>query len=635
MPKGIAARPVVRHPADLARIEEQPLKRWGLPGTTYELLLAAAASYGDAPAHTYLATGGRKPVEVLSFRALADRVTRVARTISAVAGDVARPVTSLLLSQGPWVMAGQWGAQAAGVANPVNPALASDHLRSLLRTAGTHVLVVPSHQADPARHAHLADIAGDLPELRAVLTVDTLPGAGPRAQEPGPAPRWPVPVLPLERVAPEQTAAPVVPPHQDQVCALFHTGGTTGRPKLAAHRHRNEVYTAWALTLGLELTPGEVMLCGLPPFHVNAVHATGLGPLFSGLHVVFLGPEGFRDTGAMLGFWELVQNHRIATFSAVPTVLSALTRIPVPEGADLSSLRCVYSGAAPLPDAVRRGFEEHCGTPVFQGYGLTEGTCVTALTPACADAPPPGTVGLRLPYQQIRVLGGDGAVAAAGEPGRVQIKGPNVFAGYWGGGPRDTVDAEGWLDTGDLGTLKDGWLFLTGRAKDLIIRGGHNIDPAPVEDALLAHPRVVAAAVVGRPDRHSGEVPVAYVQLAEGADTTREELLAWAREHTVERAAVPKDVRVLPALPVTPVGKVNKVPLREDAAVRAARQLLADRFPGVAVELGATTENTGQVVLTLTPDTGAGRTQEALLDALAGLPVTTRTTGPVGRPDPA
>ncbi|GAB2614838.1 acyl-CoA synthetase [Streptomyces capparidis] len=627
-PRSLPPRPAVHTPADLALIEAVPLAEQGLPAGVHDLVLAAAATYGDAPAHTHLARGGGRAVETLTFRDLADRVTRVARAVASLTEGVARPVTSLLLPKGPWTLPAQWGAQAAGVANPVNPSLTDDHLLGLLRAAGTHVLVVPSDRSDPARHSRLAALARHLPTLRAVLTVDAPPVSG--GVIPVRPARWPVPVRALKEAVAEHDGAPEPAPGSGaapgDLCALFHTGGTTGRPKLAAHTHRNEIYTAWALACVLDLSPGETLLCGLPPSHVNAAHATGLGPLMAGVHVVHLGPEGFRDTEAVADLWRIIARHRVVTFPAVPTVLAELTRVRV--DADISRLRHVYSSAAPLPDAVRRAFERHCGRPVLQGYGLTEATCVSTLTPPAADAPE-GTVGARLPYQELRVVGPGGGPAGPGEPGRIQVRGPNVFPGYWGEAPGDPVDGDGWLDTGDLGTVRDGWLFVTGRTKDVIIRGDHKVDAGAVEDVLLAHPRVVAAAAVGRPDPHSGEVPVAYVVLGPGPGVPREELLAWAGEHIGERAAVPRDVWVCPGLPLTPVGKVNKARLREDAAVRAAHDLLRERFPGVNPELSAATGTGGRIELTVTP----GPVPEEILDALADLPLTVRGAEPEA-PDP-
>jgi fatty-acyl-CoA synthase len=248
---------------------------------------------------------------------------------------------------------------------------------------------------------------------------------------------------------------------------------------------------------------------------------------------------------------------------------------PVPDDVDISSLRAGGVGAAPLPKTVRDHFESGTKVPMMEGYGLTEATCATAITPAYG--PRAGSVGLRLPYQRVKAVQVDGAErpvadCAVGQTGVLAIKGPSVFPGYLTAGPDGPVPDpsgkvfDGWLLTGDLGRVdEDGYVYLTGRAKDLIIRGGHNIDPGPIEEALLGHPDITSAAVIGAPDPHAGEVPVAYVTLTANSQATDTELCIWAALHAPEPAAAPKAIHVIEALPLTEVGKVFKPALLQDA----------------------------------------------------------------------
>ena len=308
----------------------------------------------------------------------------------------------------------------------------------------------------------------------------------------------------------------------------------------------------------------------------------------SGRRAVWAPPLGYREPGLMGVFWKIVQRYRIAGMSAVPTVYGALAQLPV--DADISSLRFPVVGAAPLPLAVRRDFAARTGVELNEGYGLTEATCASVLS--LPSAPRTGTVGMRLPYQHIKAVEVDEATGAwrdlpPGVPGLLVISGPTVFAGYLRDGQprRDGVVRDGWLDTGDHGTVDaDGFVRLTGRVKDLIIRGGHNIDPAVIEEALLSHPAVSQAAAVGRPDRHSGEIPVAYVSLHPSASATEEDLRNWAADHVPEAAAAPKDVHVLDTIPLTDVGKIFKPALRADVARRlVARELTAAGIPARVV----------------------------------------------------
>ena len=339
-------------------------------------------------------------------------------------------------------------------------------------------------------------------------------------------------------------------PTADDLAAFVHTGGTTGAPKIAAHTHANQLACGRGIAVCAGLAPGEGMLGGLPLFHVNALIVTGIAPMFSGARVVWPGPAGYRDKALYARFWKIVEHYRIAAMSAVPTVYGTLAQVPV--DADISSLRLPIVGASPLPASVREDFARHTGRHLLEGYGLTEATCASTWTRPGEERP--GSVGRALPGQQIKAvrIGDDGSWAdcAPGETGVLVIGGPAVFAGYVTdpalGGPRvsrDGVVRDGWLDTGDLGSVDaGGFVSLTGRAKDLIIRGGHNIDPRVIEDALLAHPGVAAAAAVGRPDRHSGEVPVAYVVPAGPGRFDEAELLAWAATAIDEPAARPKRI---------------------------------------------------------------------------------------------
>jgi fatty-acyl-CoA synthase len=589
--------PTYDGPVDLPVIEAVPLAERGLPRTTYELLVRAAVLWPDRVALSVLPDGERweQPVE----RTYAELLTDVHRYANALhtLGVRRTDGVALLAPNCDELVTATLAAELAGIAAPINSGLSGEHIAELLRRSGARVLVAAGPDLAPEvweRARELTVQAG----MEAVVALSPT-GVGPGEAELSPIDD--VQVGHLCALAAEQPGDAFVgePPSHTDLASLFHTGGTTGTPKLAAHTHANEVSDAWMIAANGLLREGTVVFAALPLFHVNALLVTVLAPLFRGLRVIWAGPLGYRDQALYARFWKLVERYGVTTMSAVPTVYSVLAGCPV--DADISSLRFAVVGASPLPQAVRDGFESATGIRLVEGYGLTEATCVSALS--FPHHPRPGSVGQRLPYQQMKAVqvnaDGDWADLPAGQVGVLAISGPTVFPGYvTGRTPGGPVLGglgklrDGWLDTGDLAWVApDGFVHLVGRAKDLIIRGGHNIDPAVIEGVLLAHPAVTAAQAVGRPDLHAGEVPVAFVTLAPGATATPEELRAWACDHVPEQAAAPRTVTVLDALPVTLVGKPFKPALRAEATREAVADALRD-IPAVtgvraAVEDGA------------------------------------------------
>jgi fatty-acyl-CoA synthase len=280
-----------------------------------------------------------------------------------------------------------------------------------------------------------------------------------------------------------------------------------------------------------------------------------------------------------------VERFGITRLSGVPTTLSLLAKMP-PHGEDLSSLRSfTTTGSQPLPVEVARQIERLVDVRVLLTYGSTEYTTTLTQTPPSAEQRH-GSTGMRMPYTQVRTvkLGGDGKVerdCAPGEIGTVIAKGPGITPGYLNPEHnRGVFTTDHWFISGDLGRIDaEGYLWLTGRTRDLIIRGGHNIDPALIEEPLLRHPAVLYAAAVGRPDSYAGEVPVAYVKLAEGASASESELLEFARAHIAERPAAPAQVFIVDDFPLTDVRKPAKNVLRYDAARRTFEEVIRDLLP--------------------------------------------------------
>jgi len=294
--------------------------------------------------------------------------------------------------------------------------------------------------------------------------------------------------------------------------------------------------------------------------------------------VVFPTPQGYRGDGVFDNFWKLIERFKTTFIITVPTAISALMQRPV--DADISTVKTAFSGSAPLPLELFKRFEKTAGVKVVEGYGLTEATCLVSCNPV--DGPSKvGSVGVPLPYTDVKILvhTSDGvAPCPADEIGEICVSNPGVFAGATyteAEKNRNLFHYDSYLRTGDLGRIDgDGFLWITGRAKDLIIRGGHNIDPAEIEEALATHEAVAMVGAIGQPDAHAGELPCAYVELVAGASATVDELMEYAKGHVNERAAHPKHIEILPELPKTAVGKVFKPDLRRLATTRVFNEAL-------------------------------------------------------------
>ena len=596
------------------------------PESTYQLLLDAARTWPDGIATQWIPDpAAYTDCLTWTYTDLAGTVTRIANGLASL--GVRRPdAVTLCGPNTSQLFAATLAAQAAGIAAPVNPALSGEGIAELILRTGSRILIAAGPELDRQLWQHLLAVAREA-RINAILAVrpDGASGRPPRlATEGG------VPAAYLDDLIAEQPSghlAGIRPPAAADLAAFVPTGGTTGAPKIAAHTHANQLACGRGIAESTGLIPGEAMLGGLPLFHVNALIVTGIAPLFGGARVVWPGPGGYRDPALYEHFWKIVAHYCIAAMSAVPTVYAALARLPV--DADVRSLRLPIAGASPLPAAVRQAFARRTGVGLLEGYGLTEATCASTWTRPGEERT--GSVGRALSGQQVKAVrisaSGSWADCAPGETGVLVIGGPAVFAGYLtdpglggrrvsrGGAVRD-----GWLDTGDLGYVDaDGFVYLTGRAKDLIIRGGHNIDPRVIEEALLRHRTVAAAAAVGSPDPHSGEVPVAYVVPADPGQFDEAELLAWAGTAIGERAARPKRIYPIPAIPLTQVGKHYKPALAADAAARAVAEALADAGLKAGHQITAAHEN-GQLVVTVT-GTDPGRVR----DAVAGFTLTVRT----------
>lgn len=577
MPKAGAAKV-----ADLSHIEELervPLSERDLPASTYDMLARGRSVAPDGPALSFfLQTKDFRSPFIWTHDELFAEITRTANALRRL-GIGREDVVAFVLPNLPETHFVIWGGEAAGIAFAINPLLEAEQIGELLAAGKAKWLVTlePTPGSDIWEKASKA--ASNVASLKGVLTVSVGPyirgGAGvafrmlSRLRKLG-IPDRALPVMRLRKEIAKERGDRLNfdRPRAGDVSSYFCTGGTTGTPKIAKRTHCSEVFDTWStrLFVGEALGDGKAVFCGLPLFHVNGQLVTGLAPWSRGLHVIMGTPQGYRGEGLIRSFWDIVEHYGIYAFSGVPTVYSALLQVPI-AGKDISSIGYGFCGAAPMPPELFRNFERTTGIKILEAYGLTEGTCVSSVNPPTGERRI-GSIGLRIPYQKMAVLRLDEAgrftgFAADEEVGILAIHGPNVFAGYVASEHNDgiwiEIAGERWLNTGDLARQDaEGYFWLTGRKKELIIRSGHNIDPQVIEQAAHDHPAVQLAAAVGRPDAHAGELPVLYVQIKPEYAVNDGDILAHVMARIPERAAHPKSVTILPALPVTPVGKIFK-----------------------------------------------------------------------------
>jgi long-chain acyl-CoA synthetase len=410
----------------------------------------------------------------------------------------------------------------------------------------------------PAELAHIAVDSGAravvttaellprvLDALAGIESVESVVSAGPPAPEA-------ISLSELERAEPGS----IVTRSDDELAALLYTGGTTGRAKGVMLTHANLHYTGAAAEASAHVPGINRSLVTLP-----LSHAYGLLVTLGGMHSQQAGVAVLLRWFDPQRFLSLVEEHGLQQSALVPTMFQILLSQPL-EQHDLSSLRYLASGGAPLAGEVAEEFRRRVpSVSIRQGYGLTETAALVSSTPAGRERA--GSVGLPVPGTEVRIIGDHGLELPPGEVGEVCCRSPAVMRGYWRS-ELATAEAlrDGWLHTGDVGYVdRDGYLFIVDRKKDLIIRGGFNVYPRDVEDALLEHPAIEVAGVIGRADPHHGEEVVAFVSLRGGVAVSSEDLIQWARER-IGGYRYPREVHIVESVPLTAVGKIDRKALR-------------------------------------------------------------------------
>ena len=562
----------IRTREDLERFESEMTLDQRLPERSIlDVFTASAAQHPTSTAITMLMTGAEneQPRRV-DYGQLLTMIKSAANAFHMLGGPA--PGVAYMLPSLIETHVTLWGAETAGYAVPINFLLQPESIVELIKASGTKILVAlgPHPQLDIWEKA--LELREQIPGL--ILVRVSPPGT---PDENG--------VVDFGTALAEQPNDHLIfgePRGGDNVAAYFHTGGTTGVPKLVAHTHRSQLVSAFGGAAMCGYTSDDILTATLPLFHVAGTMVGGLSAFMAGVELVVMSPSGLRNPAIVEGFWRLVAQYNVTVVGGVPTALSAVLQVPVGDN-DISAVRTGLTGAALLPPAVGTRFKDVTGCHLHEILGMTESSGLVSIDPLCGPGSV-GSVGWALPYTQVETLrlnedGSLGEPCATDEIGVIIIQGDHISPGYLDPKHNDGVFDTGRLNSGDLG-YKDaqGRIYIAGRSKDLIIRSGHNIDPAMIENAMATHPAVALAAAVGMPDAYAGELPVCFVELLPGADVSVEDLHQHAQSVIDERPAWPKFIQTIDTIPLTTVGKIFKPSLRCIVAKQKVMELVQKEF---------------------------------------------------------
>ncbi|MEL7133103.1 MAG: acyl-CoA synthetase [Pseudomonadota bacterium] len=575
---GIADRDAIQN--------EMPWEERDVAKTLFGMLSRTAEKFPSHNAVSYqIFSDPKSKAETLTWAQLQGRAAQCANMLRQH-GIGPADVVAYILPNATETVVALLGGATAGIVNPINPLLDAEQIGAILRETNAKAVITlrAFPKTDVAQKT--TEAVKLAPNCKTVFEVDLLGHVSGLKSF----------IIPLIRPKMEKasgvtyldfnaecakhpTTLQFEDVQEDRVACYFHTGGTTGMPKVAQHKYSGMVYNGWVGATVL-LSEEDNILAPLPLFHVMAAHVLLLGAVASGAHCIFPTPQGYRGEGVFDNIWKLTERWKITFIASVPTAIAAMMQRPI--DADVSTVKSTFSGSAPLPQELFKRYQNAAGVEIIEGYGMTEATCLVSGNPIDGEKKI-GSVGIPFPYTDVKIYKGtpEGPVeAGVDEIGEICVSNPGVWAGNTyteADKNKDLYYNDKYLRTGDLGRLDaDGYLWITGRAKDLIIRGGHNIDPAEIEEALLGHNAVAFAGAIGQPDKHSGEIPCAYVELVDGASATPDELIAFCKEHVHERAAQPKHMTIMEELPKTAVGKIFKPDLRKEAITRIYNAALSE-----------------------------------------------------------
>jgi len=484
----------------------------------------------------------------LSFAAINARSNRAANAMLALGAGRGDRVAIMLMNSAEFVELYFGLAKIGVISVPLNWRLATDELSFILKDSGADILIYGSEFADAVHCLQTNDTAGNIRHWVEVggdterpLSMRALDYAG--------------------LCAAASSSEPEIRADGEDILFIMYTSGTTGIPKGVVHTHDTCFWSVLTFCATHDLYNGDRYLAALPMFHVGSLTPIAVN-VYSGVTSIVM-----REFDASRA-WALIERERVTASLLVPAMLNFMRQVPEFDQADVSRLRWIQAGAAPVPVELIRGYEKR-GIEIQQIYGLTESGGPACLIDAENALRKVGSTGKAFFHTEVRIVDEDGKTCPPGVHGEIWIRGRHVMAGYWKR-PEETAFAlqDGWLRTGD-GAVQDadGYIFIQDRIKDMIISGGENIYPAEIENVLLSHPGVREVAVIGQPSARWGESPLAVV-VPRGENITAQTLLDHCQER-LARYKLPQRVAFVDSIPRNPSGKILKRVLRE-------------RFPGPA-----------------------------------------------------
>lgn len=571
---GKLARIHLRSEADIKAVEAMDPATL-LPGSSiYQCLRASALGSPDKAAVIHLLSADVADTpRVITYGELLASIERAARVFRQAAGE-ARSSVSIILPMLPEALIASWGGATAGIANPINPYLETRQIASIMNAAKATVLVTTTGKYGAGAWDRLDAIKALVPTLKRVLIV----GGDDPAHD-------------FDAAIAAQPAGLDFLPSDDPYAEAVYlpTGGTTAAPKLVRMNHRGQLLAAWIMGALADPHSNGVVGHAMPNFHVGGGVILSLRAMLYGQTLLTLTTDGFRSAAVVRNFWDIARRHRVSSLIATPATAAAILALPPEASSEGHCIKSFNAGGSTIPVELLRAFHARYGIWLRELWGMSEIQGAVSGHLDDGTQPVAGSVGRCLPWHPVHAIEVDAGnrlvrICNPGERGVLAIGGPNVTPGYVDASLDADFFVKGmpgtlrWANTGDLGMVdSDGFIWLFGRAKDVIIRGGHNIDPMMIEEVLVCHPSVQIAAAIGRPDPAKGEMPIAYVQFKEGHSASRDELLSLCKSRVQERAAVPVDIIALPQIPMTAVGKINKPALR----LIAMRSVALDEARGI------------------------------------------------------